>query len=171
MDYVNNINQGYYDWEHPPVEHFYPFLSMNPRDGLIQKATFNNNGATPVFFGLTTKDEMMLYFVQYTLGAALPTAGISTYDDNSAIDLNAYPNPFSDNTQISYSLKSKAIVSVNVFDVLGNKIQTIVDNELQENGTHTFDFNAKKSGRSEGIYLVAVTIDGKVYTKRIVETE
>jgi hypothetical protein len=171
MDYVNNINQGYYDWEHPPVEYFYPFLSMNPRDGLIQKATFNNFGTTPVFFGLTTNDEMMLYFVQYTLGAALPTAGITSYENNNSIDLNAFPNPYSNNTQISYQLKNKTSVSVTVYDVLGNKIQTLANNEIQDNGTHTYDFNASKQGYSKGIYLVTVTIDGKVYTKRIVETE
>ena len=171
MDYVNNVNQGFYEWEHPPVEYFSPFLSVNPRNGLIQKATFNNYGTAPVFFGLTTNDEMMLYFVQYTLGAPIPTASISEYNNNNSIDLNAFPNPYSDNTQISYLLKNKTTVSVAVYDVLGNKIQTIADNELQENGNHSFDFNAKKQGYSKGIYLVAVTLDGKVYTKRIVETD
>ncbi|MGZ4048164.1 MAG: T9SS type A sorting domain-containing protein, partial [Bacteroidia bacterium] len=139
------FNQGYYDWEHPPVEHFDPLLTMNPRDGLIQRAKYNNTGSAPVYFGLTTHDEMMLYFVQYTLGASL-TAGIQTYDDHNAINLNAYPNPYSDNTQISYELKTKTIISIAVYDVLGNKIQTIADNEIQENGTHTYDFNAKKQG-------------------------
>lgn len=171
MDYVNNINQGYYDWEHPPVEYFYPLLSMNPRDGLIQKATFNNFGTSPVFFGLTTNDEMMLYFVQYTLGAQLPTAGISNYGDNGMINLNAYPNPSNDNTEISYTLNNKTNVSIMVYDVLGNKIQTIADNEIQENGTHTYNFNAKKQGYMQGIYIVTLTINGQVYTKRIVETE
>ena len=165
------FNEGYYDWEHPPVEHFSPLLTMNPRDGLIQRAKYNNTGPSAVYFGLTTKDEMMLYFVQYTLGAPLSAAGIATNNDNNAINFNAYPNPYSDNTQISYSLNGRTAVSLMVYDVLGNKIQTLADNEIQENGTHTYDFNAKKQGYTAGIYLVAVTIDGKVYTKRVVETE
>ncbi len=169
MDYENNINQGYYDWEHPPVEHFSPFLTMNPRNGLIQKATFNNNGAVPVHFGFTTRDEMMLFFVQYTLGNAI-TAGVTEYENGGLISLNASPNPYNDHTQIAYQLKNNSAVSLVVFDVLGNKIETLANNEMQSKGGHAYDFSAKKQGYANGIYLVAITIDGKVYTKRIIET-
>ncbi len=159
------FNQGYYDWEHPPVELFSPLLSLNPRDGMIQKATFNNNGASSVFFGLTTNDEMMLYFVQYTLGATI-TTGISENEMDNAIHLDAFPNPFGSSTQIFYELQANANVNIAVYDVLGNKIETLVNNEDQISGKHSFDFSAKN--RAKGIYLVAVNIDGYVYTKRIV---
>ncbi|CAN5501982.1 hypothetical protein BH10BAC1_BH10BAC1_04110 [soil metagenome] len=157
------FNQGYYDWEHPPVELFSPLLPMNPRNGLIQTATFNNNGPTGVFFGLTTNDEMMLYFVQYTLGAAI--TGISE-NEADKIKLNAFPNPFSSTTQIYYELNNNANVSIAVYDVLGNKIETLTNNEMQTAGKHAVDFNAKN--QPKGIYLVSVTIDGQTYAKRIV---
>ena len=161
------FNQGYYDWEHPPVELFDPLLTMNPRDGLIQKATFNNSGSAPVYFGLTTNDEMMLYFVQYTLGS--PILGVSENEIiANKINLNAYPNPFSSATQISYELTENAKVTVAVYDVLGNKVLTLADNEAQNSGTHSLEFNAKN--QAKGIYLVSVNIDGQAYTKRIVLT-
>lgn len=161
------FNQGYYDWEHPPVELFSPLLTMNPRDGMIQKATFNNNGGSSVFFGLTTDDEMMLYFVQYTLGNTI--VGISENEEmNNKIMLNAFPNPFSSNTQIFYELTDNVTVSIAVYDVLGNKIETLLNNELQTSGNHSLNFNAKD--HAKGVYLVAVKIDGQVYTKRIVLT-
>lgn len=160
------FNQGYYDWEHPPVELFNPLLTINPQDGLIQKAWFNNNGPSPVFFGLTTNDEMMLYFVQYTLGGLV---GISEYDRNTEIKLDAFPNPFSSSTQISYELQDNSSVTVNVYDVLGNKIETLVNDETQAAGKHNLDFAAK--GHAKGIYLVSVNIEGTVYTKRVVLAE
>ncbi|MFL5764663.1 MAG: T9SS type A sorting domain-containing protein [Bacteroidia bacterium] len=162
-----SFNQGYYDWEHPPVELFSPLLTMNPRDGLIQKATFNNNGPNSVFFGLTTHDEMMLYFIQYTLGAPIP-AGIEE-DPANAIRLNAFPNPFGSSTQISYELSGAANVSVAVFDVLGNKVATLLDSEMQSSGTHQVEFNA--ANNAKGIYLVTVTMNGQTFTKRIVLAE
>jgi len=159
------FNQGYYDWEHPPVRLFDPLLPMNPRDGLIQTAKFNNNGPSSVFFGLTTNDEMMLYFVQYTLGTSIVGINENAAIENK-INLNAFPNPFNSSTQISYELKENAAVTIAVYDVLGNKIETLANNETQNNGKHSVEFNAKN--RAKGIYLVAVNIDGQIYTKRIV---
>ncbi len=159
------FNQGYYDWEHPPVRLFDPLLDVNPRDGLIQQAKFNNNGPSNVFFGLTTNDEMMLYFIQYTLGTAIVGINENASIENK-INLNAFPNPFSSNTKISYDLKENAAVTIVVYDVLGNKVETLLNNEAQSNGSHVIDYNAKN--QSKGIYLVSVTIDGQTYTKRIV---
>jgi hypothetical protein len=161
------FNEGYYDWEHPPVEIFSPMLTMNPKDGLIQRATFNNTGPSSVFFGLTTNDEMMLYFVQYTLGAPIP-AGINE-DPADAIRLNAFPNPFSGSTRISYELKETSNVSIAVYDVLGNKVATLLDNESQSNGTHQLEFDA--SGNARGVYVVNLTMNGQTYTRRLVLTE
>ncbi len=160
------FNQGYYDWEHPAVELFVPFLSVNPRNGLIQKAVFNNTGPTNIFFGLTTNDEMMLYFVQYTLGNTIVGINENAAFENK-INLDVFPNPFSNTAQISYDLKENANVTIAIYDVLGNKIETLV-NEDQNSGKHTIDYTAKN--RAKGIYLVSVSINGQAFTKRIVLT-
>lgn len=161
-----SFNQGYYDWEHPPVRLFDPLLTIDPRDGLIQRATFNNGGPSNVFFGLTTNDEMMLYFIQYTLGASF--ASVNDIAENN-INLNAFPNPFSSNTNIFYELKESATVTVTVFDVLGNKVETLAHKISQNAGKHALEFDA--NNHPAGVYLVAVNIDGQVYTKRIVLTK
>jgi len=60
--------QGFYDFEDPAVKYFDPdTFVVAAQDGFIHEATFNNNGSTDVGFGLTTNDEMMLMFLQYTL--------------------------------------------------------------------------------------------------------
>lgn len=161
------FNQGYYDWQHPPVEIFPNFLTIDPRLGLIQEATFNNWGSQPVQFGLTTNDEMMLYFMQYTYGTTL---GVPEYHSADEIKLNAYPNPYHDKTAITYELKNSATVSVEVFDVLGQKVATLTDKELQQEGKHSVDLSAK-GGVNSGIYFVNVTIDGITYAQRIIETK
>jgi hypothetical protein len=164
-----SFNQGYYDWEHPPTEKFDPMVEVNPQYGLIQKAVYNNTGNLPVTFGLTTKDEMMLYFIQYTLGAQI-TTGIESQDKN-LIQLNTSPNPYTTATTISYQLTEQSTVNVEVYDVLGKKLNTLLANETQTPGAHKLDFNAQQYGYPEGIYILKININGEQFSKRIIQTK
>lgn len=167
IDY--SFNQGYYDWEHPPTRLFDPLLEINPREGLIQEAVFNNNGPLPVTFGLTTNDEMMLYFVQYIIGDPI-TTGIESKEQDELL-FNASPNPFGTNTQIAYRLQDKSTVTLEVFDALGKKVHTFATNEMQAAGNYNYDFIPQQYGYSTGIYVVKATVDGKHFSKRIIQSK
>ena len=52
-----------------------------------------------------------------------------------------YPNPFNPVTTISYSIKEKGIVSLKIFDILGNEVATLV-NEEQITGTYKIKFES-----------------------------
>lgn len=158
------INQGYYDWEHPPVKIMDPMIQIDPRDGLIQEATFNNNGPLPVAFGLTTKDEMMLYFIQYTRGNFV---GTSIKEEKNTIQFSVSPNPYKYNTQISYQLKEQAVVSVEIYDMLGKNILTLADKDAQSSGNYKYDFNTLNT--PAGLYFAKVTVNGAQFTKRIIQ--
>jgi hypothetical protein len=69
-----------------------------------------------------------------------------------------YPNPFNPATQISFGLPSKSMVNLEVFNLLGEKVATLINNEL-EAGVHKISFNA--SQLSAGIYLYALTTNGQ----------
>ncbi len=61
-----------------------------------------------------------------------------------------YPNPFNPGTTISYELPNSANVTIKVYDVLGNEIKTLVNNNEQA-GKHQIYFNA--SDLSSGVYF------------------
>ena len=61
-----------------------------------------------------------------------------------------YPNPFNPSTTIQYSVINKQFVTLKVFDVLGNEIATLV-NEEKSAGTYSINFNA--SNLPSGIYF------------------
>ena len=61
-----------------------------------------------------------------------------------------YPNPFNPTTVIRYSLSESASVRLEVFDILGRKVQTLV-NTKQQAGWYTFDFNG--TNLASGVYL------------------
>ena len=61
-----------------------------------------------------------------------------------------YPNPFNPVTNINYILHNTEFVVLKVYDVLGNEIKTLV-NEEQPSGSYSLQFNA--SGLSSGVYF------------------
>jgi len=71
-----------------------------------------------------------------------------------------YPNPFNPSTIISYSINKESKVKLVVYDVMGNEIQTLV-NERQSSGKHEFEFNAKNISNqpSTGVYFFRLEVD------------
>ncbi len=65
-----------------------------------------------------------------------------------------YPNPFNPSTTIRYSLPQRAHVTLNVFDVLGRKVATLVDAPLPV-GEHAVVFDAR--GLPSGVYFYQIT--------------
>jgi Secretion system C-terminal sorting domain len=67
-----------------------------------------------------------------------------------------YPNPFNPETIISYSATRRSLVTVRVFNILGEQIELLV-NEFKEPGTYQVTWNGtneQSKGVSSGVYLV-----------------
>ncbi len=76
-----------------------------------------------------------------------------------------YPNPFNPSTAISYQLSAVSQVSLRVYNVLGQKVATIV-NERQNPGSYTVKFDASRL--ASGVYfyrLTAVSLRGKSFSE------
>lgn len=69
-----------------------------------------------------------------------------------------YPNPFNPTTKISYRLKEKGYVKLMVYDIKGELLRTLV-NENKESGYYETEFNGK--GLASGIYLYKIDVIGK----------
>lgn len=76
-----------------------------------------------------------------------------------------YPNPFNPTTQIRYSLSAKGHVRLSVFNVLGQRITTLVD-EVQGAGHRTVDWNA--TGCTSGVYFYRLETDDFLETRKMI---
>ena len=75
-----------------------------------------------------------------------------------------YPNPFNPTTTISFSLPSRSIVSLKVFDILGREVSTIVSAELQAR-SYTRQWNA--ANMASGVYFYKLAAGSIVETMKL----
>lgn len=76
--------------------------------------------------------------------------GGNSSDPSSFKLFDNYPNPFNPSTTISYSIPSQSFVSIKVYDILGNEVASLVDEEKQA-GSYKVMFDA--SSLTSGTYL------------------
>ena len=79
-----------------------------------------------------------------------------------------YPNPYSGETQISYSLNKDAHVLIEVHNVLGEVI-AVLANEEQLSGGYKYYFGAVGKGYANGVYLVKLRVNEETFIRRMVE--
>ena len=94
----------------------------------------------------------------------------SVDDDKEAIPIEFslaqnYPNPFNPSTIIQYAISSRQFVTLKVYDVLGNEIATLV-NEEKPAGEYEVEFDG--SNLSSGIYFYRLTSGSNIKTKKMV---
>ena len=75
-----------------------------------------------------------------------------------------YPNPFNPSTKIKYSVPQLSLVQIKIFDVLGNEIETFV-NEEKSTGTYELTWNA--STLPSGVYFYQLRAGDFVSTKKM----
>jgi hypothetical protein len=76
-----------------------------------------------------------------------------------------YPNPFNPTTKINFELKASGFTTLKVYDMLGNEVATLVNNELTS-GTHSVNFNA--ANLASGTYVYQLNVNGTRITNKMI---
>lgn len=97
---------------------------------------------------------------------SIPTSNEDELGSPKSFALNQnYPNPFNPSTNISFRLPKASQVQLTVYNMLGQKVRTLVDGNLNS-GNHSVKFNA--SNLSSGIYLYQLKTPASTLTQRMV---
>jgi PKD repeat protein len=117
----------------------------------------NGNSNVPIDYSFVdTEVASVKYFYRLK---QIDTDGAFEYSDVIEIDLNTpeafellqnYPNPFNPVTTIKFSIPKTEKVKLIVYNLLGERVQTLVDN-LLEQGNYSVTFEA--SGLNSGVFL------------------
>jgi len=80
------------------------------------------------------------------------------------------PNPFRDRTTLQYTLPEAQDVTVAVFDLLGRRVQTLVD-QRQKGGVHRVHWGGRGSSRrplASGAYFLRVSTDDQQHVEKVI---
>ncbi len=81
-----------------------------------------------------------------------------------------YPNPFNPKTKIKFLLtKNSENVSLEIYDILGKKISTLIDNKRRQIGFHEIEFDGSKL--QSGTYFYKLTTETFSETKKMIITK
>ena len=81
-----------------------------------------------------------------------------------ALDQN-YPNPFNPTTKISFTLASTTDVTLEVYNLLGQKVATLLQNEKMTAGKYTQTFNA--GSLASGMYFYRISTPNFVKSRKM----
>lgn len=158
---------------------------------LLNGATSYTEFALPItYIDAATPNKCIISFQIINSGGGFVTLGSEMYLDDLSLSMDMvsdvadefqpltfqleqnYPNPFNPSTKIRYSIPNVTLsgvegsrVLLKVYDVLGNEIATLV-NEEKPVGSYEVDFNS--SQLSSGVYLYKLTAGSFVETKKMI---
>ena len=133
-------------------------------------------------WGEKTTDEMLIVAMQYVPYQAgdenialapnvrdTETAVVTKSSQKGPLPARAvlyppYPNPFNPMTQIRFAVPGHTVVRLEVFDILGQRVDVAV-NEVLDAGSHTATFDG--ADLASGVYIVRLAIPGEELARRI----
>ncbi|HOJ17971.1 MAG TPA: T9SS type A sorting domain-containing protein [Ignavibacteriaceae bacterium] len=137
-------------------------------------AWFYNNGqwttgaTMDLYFYFNNKQDTLCYVsamsasIEYLTGTDDEAVSPSSF-----VLMQNYPNPFNPSTIISYQLPERSNVSLKLFDILGNEIATLV-NEEKDAGLYKYELKANSYGLSSGTYFYQLNAGDKIETKKMI---
>ncbi len=122
-------------------------IATDGSGNIVVTGTFSGTA----FFGDTTLTSAGVFDIFITK----LDAGVTGIEEEFALPQSFnlsqnYPNPFNPSTTIEFSIPQTGFVTLNVYNILGEMVATLVNEELNV-GTYTTHWNA--SGVASGVYL------------------
>ena len=103
---------------------------------------------------------------QIDFDGSLPYSGVTEIFAATEFQQNQnYPNPSHPVTNIQFAVTAKELISLKVYDVLGNEVTTLL-NEEREPGSYTVQFDASLLSRA--VYYYTLRTGNNVATKKMV---
>ena len=104
--------------------------------------------------------EYQSNFASMTYSAPAPTNPVNSY-----VLYQNYPNPFNPITTIRYELPQDGQVTIDIFDILGQKVGTIV-NEYKKADRYEVTFSS--TGLASGVYIYQLRVNDFITSKKMV---
>ena len=149
---------------------FVPQVGMRiPIDYSINDADATGQREGILTYSINNQDQSWANVSRWThtwVGDSM--TGVNDGTDNviSKYELSQnYPNPFNPTTVINYSLQKTGMVSLSVYNILGQKVATLV-NKVENAGVHNIKFNA--SNLTSGVYIYRIQAGSFTQSRKMI---
>jgi hypothetical protein len=142
---------------------FFPQKAINVGDQ-------NGDGFNDFAVISTAYRENRLGYVIMMLGRDIPVIVENEWNDTPLKEFHlfqSYPNPFNSSTKIKYSIDNKQKVQLILYDVLGNELKSLVNNE-QMAGEYEVELNAEEYDLVSGVYFYKLKLEGGEITRKMI---
>jgi hypothetical protein len=96
--------------------------------------------------------------------------GIDENKDKVA-GLKLSPNPATGLVNVTYNLESTAKVTLEIYDLTGRKITSVINNKEMFSGANNIKINLYELELTAVIYLIKTTVDDKVFLNKLIKTD
>ena len=145
------------------------YIAVIPQYNLVIGSHSSDNGPDEAYSHADNLrniifNEILLFFENDSL-----SVDMSLHPEKIQIKQN-YPNPFNPTTTLEYYLPRDLFVDISIYDMLGNKIKSLVQRN-QVSGFKSVQWNAQNNQGepvSAGVYLYKIQADGFSQTKKMI---
>ena len=137
-------------------------LTLDVEAGRVVSVPFENRRGGAVFAASFRAGAGRLYFMSRS--TAVTTAARGEVPTEIALWQN-YPNPFNPATTITYELAATGLVTLTVYDALGQVVDVAVREQLPA-GRHSVRWSG--SARASGTYFYKLESDGRTLLRKMV---
>jgi hypothetical protein len=146
----------------PPGTYHYADLFITVNDNIDQEVVTWIEASFDPEYALNTGFANLEFFTPVLVNGEINITPTGIGDDNSVKNLpilfsvDSYPNPFNASAKITYSLPVQAQVTLDIYDILGRRIETLV-NQSQAPGSYQALWDA--ADIPSGIYFYRLAAD------------
>jgi len=87
-------------------------------------------------------------------------------DESVENEISNFPNPSGELSYVSFKLKKSTLVSIEIKNLNGQVIKSIINNEIRPYGSYIEPIDLKNFNLQDGTYLIILSLDGKIKTER-----
>jgi len=148
--------------------------NINARSGLALDAAGNlilfENSNEHIFF-ITPPGQGSENSFTTVCPDSIKTSGATSVDGEINGSLHSfklnqnYPNPFNPSTTISFQLAEASVVSLSVFNLLGEEVSVLLNNEFHSAGYHSLVFHGDQL--SSGVYIYTLKVGNSIYMNKM----
>ncbi len=142
-------------------ESYLPGYNENPYKN-TENDLLTTSVNSPEKWELTTKLAIASLI---TYAKLVNTSGIAE-NESFVNEVNNYPNPFNGTTHINFQISKSSNISLFIYDIYGNEVKRIKENEFMTSGNYSIEFDASEI--ASGIYFYQIKTETNQISKKMI---